>query len=75
MEIYVEPAKRPGKRKLIRKSTLEPTEIDQEHGGIRLSIEAAGIYDDSRYRYTIKLSRENLELIYEAWNGARAHSA
>lgn len=75
MEIYVEPAKRPGKRKLIRKSTLDPAEIGQEFGGIRLSIEAAGIYDNSRYRYTIKLTPENLALIYEAWTGTRARSA
>ena len=75
MEIYVEPAKRPGKRKLIRKLSLRSTDIDKENGGIRLSVEADGIYDNSRYRYTIKLTPENLALIYEAWTGTRARPA
>src|SRR5690606_13428593 len=52
MEMYVEPAKRPGRRKLIRKSPLMPTAITHDIEGIRLIFEAQGIYDASTYRYT-----------------------
>ncbi|EZQ13788.1 hypothetical protein CF98_23955 [Halopseudomonas bauzanensis] len=70
MEIYIEPAKRAGKRKLIRRSSLQPTEVHRDANGVRISVEAEGIYDSSRYLYTIKLTPENLALIFEAWNGS-----
>lgn len=67
MEIYIEPAKRSGKRKLIRRSSLQPTEVHRDANGVRISVEAEGIYDNSTYRYTINLSPESLTLIYDKW--------
>jgi len=74
MEIYVEPARRPGKRKLIRRSSLSPAEIDPENGGIRLTLEAEGIYDKSTYRYTLKLSPETLATMFVVWNDLRGNA-
>lgn len=67
MKMYVEPAKRPGRRKLIKNSELRQTEVYGDTDGVCLTVEAAGIYDNSTYRYTINLSPENLALIYDKW--------
>lgn len=67
MEIYIEPAKRAGRRKRIRNASLLPSEVTACNNGICLTVEAAGIYDNSTYRYTIKLSPESLGLIYGTW--------
>lgn len=67
MEIYIEPAKRAGRRKRIRNAALLPSEVTAHRDGICLTVEAAGIYDNSTYRYTIKLSPESLGLIYGTW--------
>lgn len=69
MEMYVEPAKRPGRRKLIRKSPLTPTAITHDIDGIWLTIDAEGIYDASTYRYTLKLSPETVAMIIQMWVG------
>lgn len=67
MEMYVEPAKRPGRRKLIRNSPLMPTAITHDIDGIWLTIDADGIYDASTYRYTLKLSSETIAMIMQTW--------
>lgn len=67
MEMYVEPAKRPGRRKLIRKSPLMPTAITHDIEGIRLIFEAQGIYDASTYRYTMHLPPEAVAMIMQTW--------
>ncbi|MBB6011858.1 hypothetical protein HNR59_001203 [Aquamicrobium lusatiense] len=67
MEMYVEPAKRPGRRKLIRKSPLMPTAITHDIDGIWLTMDAEGIYDASTYRYTLKLSSETVAMIIQTW--------
>ncbi|TYR29384.1 hypothetical protein FY036_21140 [Mesorhizobium microcysteis] len=60
MQVYVEPAKRAGRRKLISEAQLTRSNVDRSNDCILLTFEAAGLYDASRYRYTLKLSPESI---------------
>ncbi|TKT79183.1 hypothetical protein [Aquamicrobium sp. LC103] len=66
MKIYVEPAKRPGRRKLISRQTLSASDIERDGECLVLSFEADGIYDASRYRYTIELCPECIAALKDA---------
>ena len=65
MEVYVEPAKRAGRKKLIRKAPIAKNNIIRDDDAVMLSFEAEGIYDKSRYRYTIRLTRDSLATLQE----------
>ncbi|TKT78442.1 hypothetical protein [Aquamicrobium sp. LC103] len=66
MRIYVEPAKRPGRKKLISKQSLNAGDIERDGDCLVLTFEADGIYDASRYRYTIELCPECVAALKDA---------
>ena len=68
MRVKVGPARRLGDTKTIYDDQLSLAEVNAEKdGAIELSFDALGIRcDKSRYRYKLKLSREDISKIIDA---------
>ena len=68
MKVKVGPARRPGNETVIYDEPLSLSDIAPETDGtIRLSFDALGIRcDKSRYRYQMKLSRDDISRIIDA---------
>jgi hypothetical protein len=64
MRVKVGPARRPGNTTTIYDGALDNAEITEDKGGVQLSFDALGIRcDKSLYRYSVKLSSEDLAKI------------
>ena len=67
MRILVGPSKREGVSRTIFHRPLIAGDVKSGTGGPVISIEAEGIYsDDSRYRYLIEFTRNELEALFGA---------
>jgi len=68
MELIVGPAKRRGEPTRIFGESLNPDQITTADGGeLQISFDAGGMYDrSSTYRYTLRLSRDDLETLMGA---------
>jgi hypothetical protein len=68
MRVKVGPARRPGSTTTIYEGAVDGAEITQgDTGGIQLSFDAVGIRcDKSLYRYSVKLSHEDIVKIVAA---------
>ena len=67
MQVYVEPLKRAGDRKLISCSPINQISVDRDNGRLVLTFEAGGMYDNkSKYKYTLELSASSAEALKAA---------
>jgi hypothetical protein len=61
MRISIGPAKRDGRSKVVFDRPIEKTEIHRDPSGqVRINLVASGIYDTSRYRYSIELDESEV---------------
>lgn len=59
MQVYVEPLKRAGERKLISCTPIDQISVDRDSGCVVLTFVAGGMYDNkSKYKYTLELSAD-----------------
>ncbi|MEO3998948.1 hypothetical protein [Mesorhizobium sp. CAU 1732] len=76
MYVVVEPAKRPGRRREIFNRPVASTDLDLEDGVLMLSIVATGYHSDgSTYRFTIGLTRRDVEHVLDAVPAVSAEHA
>lgn len=67
MQVYVEPLKRAGERKLISCTPINQISVDRDNGCLVLTFEAGGMYDNkSKYKYTLELSSDCAETLQAA---------
>jgi hypothetical protein len=67
MQVYVEPLKRAGERKLISCTPINQVSVDRDNGCLVLTFEAGGMYDNkSKYKYTLELSADSAETLRAA---------
>ncbi len=67
MRISVQPAKRDDHVKIIFDRSLTSDDVrPRQQGGASLLLVAAGLYDGSRFRYTLDLAAEEVRLLLSA---------